>query len=137
MKYLLDTNAVSAVMKADPHFTARLRSLSPIDVAVPQPVWAELSYGIERLADSRRKRALEDALRLVRTELPTVPWTDDVSDAFGTIKASLEARGARIEDFDCAIAAHAVALRLVLVTANETHMARVSGLTIEDWSRRG
>lgn len=135
MKYLLDTNAVSAVMKAEPRFARRLESMSPTDVVVPKPVWAELTYGIERLPDSRRKRALEEALRMARVELPTVPWTDDVSDAFGAIKASLEARGTRIEDFDCAIAAHAVALRLVLVTANETHMARVSGLTIEDWSR--
>lgn len=135
MRYLLDTNAVSAVMKGDSVVLDRLASVPPTDVAVPQPVWAELTYAIERLPKSQKKERLERSLALVRGEIPTVPWTDDVSDAFGTIKASLEARGTRIEDFDCAIAAHALALRLVLVTANQAHMARVSGLTIEDWSR--
>jgi tRNA(fMet)-specific endonuclease VapC len=131
----LDTNAVSAVMKGDPVFLDRLASVPPIDVAMPQPVLAELSYGVERLPKSQKKERLVRSLQLVRGEIPIVPWTDEVSDAFGTIKASLEARGVRIEDFDCAIAAHAVAFRLVLVTANRGHMERVVGLTVEDWSR--
>ena len=41
----------------------------------------------------------------------------------------------RIEDFDAAVAAHAVAMGCVLVTANVKHMMRVPGLEIEDWSQ--
>ena len=44
-------------------------------------------------------------------------------------------RGTRIEDFDAAIAAHAVALGATLVSANIEHMARVPGLEVEDWTR--
>jgi tRNA(fMet)-specific endonuclease VapC len=54
--------------------------------------------------------------------------------ALRVIKATLERRGERIDDFDAAIAAHAMAEEAVLVTANLQHMARVPGLTIEDWS---
>jgi tRNA(fMet)-specific endonuclease VapC len=59
-----------------------------------------------------------------------------VSQAYGRIKAALERRGTRIEDFDAAIAAHALALGATLVTANRIHMARVPGLRLEDWTAR-
>ena len=39
----------------------------------------------------------------------------------------LERTGKRIEDFDAAVAAHALATRAVLVTANVQHMVRILG----------
>ena len=71
---------------------------------------------------------------MVKVELARSDWSDDVSGAFGDIKSSLEKKGLRIEDFDAAIAAHALARDAVLVTANVDHMLRVPGLTVEDWS---
>jgi len=58
-----------------------------------------------------------------------------VSERFGAIKAALEKRGKRIEDFDAAIAAHALVEGAVLVTANLGQLTRVSGLKVEDWSK--
>ena len=132
MRYVLDTNAVSALMKGDRHFIARLRKLDRADVGVPQPVFAEIAYGIERLPRSKRRNSLQERLDLVRTELARVAWTAPVSDYFGAVKA--ERRGKRIEDFDAAIAAHALAEDAVLVTASADDMGRVPGLTIEDWA---
>lgn len=135
MSYLLDTNAVSAVMKGEPRVLARLRATPKREVLVPQPVLAEIAYGIARLPRSKRKDALRQRFELVRGELLRAEWTDAVSEAFGEIKASLERRGRRIEDFDAAIAAHAHAREAVLVTANVAHMVRVPGLRVEDWSK--
>jgi predicted nucleic acid-binding protein len=45
----------------------------------------------------------------VRSELLRVEWSDEVSERFGAVKAALEKKGRRIEDFDAAIAAHALA----------------------------
>jgi tRNA(fMet)-specific endonuclease VapC len=70
----------------------------------------------------------------VRSELARSEWTDEISECFGRIKAALEKGGRPIEDFDIAIAAHALATGAVLVTANLDHMARVPGLQVEDWS---
>jgi tRNA(fMet)-specific endonuclease VapC len=134
VRYVLDTNAVSALMKGDRASVARLQAASREDVAVPQPVLAEIAYGIERLPRSARRARLRRRYALIRDEIPRCPWTDAVSESFGTIKADLERRGERIEDFDVAIAAHAVAHGAVLVTANLGHMSRVAGLEVQDWA---
>lgn len=135
MKYILDTNAVSALMRGDPVLIERLRKHRKTDVAMPGPVLAEVAYGIERLPKSNRKESLRERYDLIRTEIGREPWTDAVSAHFGSIKAALEKRGERIEDFDAAIAAHALASGAVLVTANIGQMTRVPGLVVEDWAQ--
>lgn len=133
MKYVLDTNAVSALMKGDPATVQRLLQVHRADVAIPQPVIAEIVYGIERLPRSKRRQGLQERFDLICAELARVAWTDAVSERFGYIKATLERKGQRIEDFDAAIAAHALAEQATLVTANLADMRRVPSLKIEDW----
>jgi tRNA(fMet)-specific endonuclease VapC len=132
--YILDTNAVSALMKGNGTIVERLAATEPTAIAVPQPVLAEIGFGIERLPRSKRRAALQARFDLLSAELPRAEWTDVVSLMYGRIKATLERRGTRTEDFDAAIAAHALALEATLVTANLAHMARVPGLRVEDWS---
>ena len=134
MIYVLDTNAVSALMKGNPATVERLAATAPADVAIPQPVLAEIAFGIERLPRSKRRASLQARFELISAELPRAEWTDAVSQMFGRIKATLERRGTRIDDFDDAIAAHALALEATLVTANRDHMIRVPGLRVDDWS---
>jgi tRNA(fMet)-specific endonuclease VapC len=97
-------------------------------------VIAEIAYGIERLPRSRRRERLQERFDLICAELARVAWTDAVSERFGYVKATLERRGQRIEDFDAAIAAHALAEGATLVTANLADMKRVPGLRIDDWA---
>ncbi len=133
MKYVLDTNTLSAVMRSDPSVLGRLRGTNRRDVVLPQPVLAEVAYGIARLPKSRRRQLLEQRFELLAETFDRVEWTDAVSDTFGRIKASLERKGQRIEDFDVAIAAHALANDAILVTGNAKHMAGISDLALEDW----
>lgn len=136
MKYVLDTNVVSLLMKGEPNVIQRLKAISRADVCLPQPVVAEIAYGIQRLSRSKRRTALTSRFELLKSELRRVPWSDEVSDAFGTIKSALEHKGERIEDFDAAVAAHALAEGCILATANVKHMTRVPGLQVEDWSQK-
>jgi tRNA(fMet)-specific endonuclease VapC len=131
---ILDTNTVSSLMRHDPRSVARLGALQPSEVAAPEPVFAEIAYGIARLPKSKRRARLETDLERVREAIPTASWTEAVSDAFGVIKAALERAGRRLEDFDLAIAAHAVAHGAVLVTSNVDQMSRIADLEIEDWT---
>jgi tRNA(fMet)-specific endonuclease VapC len=132
--YVLDTNAVSALMKGDAVIVERLAAIAPADVAIPQPVLAEIAFGLERLPRSKRRAALQARFDLVCAEIQRADWTDEVSQTYGRVKAMLERRGTRIEDFDAAIAAHALAVDATLVTANLEHMTRVPGLRTENWS---
>jgi tRNA(fMet)-specific endonuclease VapC len=134
VKYVLDTNTVSALMGANPAVIVRLRSLPKDSVGVPEPAYAEIEYGIARLPRSRRKDGLSERLAAVRTEIAGVAWTREVSERFGALKALLESRGERLDDMDLAIAAHALASGAVLVTADESHMGRIPGLPIESWA---
>src|SRR5580692_390221 len=108
LKYILDTNVVAALMKGDPTVVSRLRATAKTDVALPQPVAAEVAFGLARLPRSKRRDHLERAWHALAAEIPRLSWTDDVSEAFGRIKATLERSGRPIDDFDIAIAAHAV-----------------------------
>src|SRR5262249_22247608 len=110
-----------------------LEATEPASVTIPQPVMAEIAYGIKRLPHSKRRTALQARFDLVSAELARAEWTDTVSDTYGRIKASLEKQGTRIEDFDAAIAAHALAIDATLVTANLDQMTRVPGLRTDDW----
>jgi tRNA(fMet)-specific endonuclease VapC len=121
-------------MKGEASVVERLAAIAPADVAIPQPVLAEIAFGLERLPRSKRRAALQARFDLVCVEIPRAEWTDAVSQTYGRVKATLERRGTRIEDFDAAIAAHALAVDATLVTANRDHMIRVPALRIEDWA---
>lgn len=121
-------------MRSDPEPARRLLAHRPAELAVPQPVLAELRYGISRLPRSRRREQLEARLNVILLALARAPWTDEVSRRFGELKSTLERRGVRVDDFDVAIAAHALAGDATIVTDNVRHFARMPGLRVESWS---
>jgi tRNA(fMet)-specific endonuclease VapC len=134
MRYVLDTNIVSELMKGNQRALTRLRAAGRTEVAIPQPVIAEIAYGLERLPRSKRRTQLEQRFDLLRSELPRCQWTDTVSEHFGACKARLERKRQRIEDFDVAIGAHALADGATLVTADRGDMLRFADLKVEDWT---
>ena len=134
MRYVLDSTVVSALMRKDRGVVAKILALARGDVGVPQPVLAEIAFGIARLPKSKRREALRGEFDLLRADLPRVAWSDEVSETFGVIKAALQNIGQPLEDFDIAIAAHALAYGAILVSANVKHMRRITGLVVEDWS---
>jgi predicted nucleic acid-binding protein len=121
--YVLDTNVVSALMRGDSAAEERLLRESPTSVYLTQPVIAEVRYGLARLPRSRRRAELTDRFELLASGLPRLDWSDEVSARFGALKAALEVSGARLEDFDLAIAAHALAVRAKLRATSSISLA--------------
>lgn len=136
MKYVLDTNTLSFAMGGDATVCERIVSHGRTDVLLPQPVIAEIQYGLARLRKSKKRERLTRRFGVFLGELTRAVWTDEVSRAFGRIKARLEREGIRIEDLDVAIAAHALALDATLVSDNVAHMSRITDLRIENWRTR-
>lgn len=130
---ILDTMTVSFLMKGEEVATERLAACRRDEVFLPQPVIAEISFGLERMPDSRRKAQLLEDFHSLLLNLRRCEWTDDVSSAFGKTKAYLQSQGTPVEDFDIAIAAHALARGAVLVSHNNRHMERIPELRLESW----
>ena len=91
-----------------------------------------MRYGVAlRPQATRLSRIVEAFLAVARCE----PWDAGCADAHGRLRASLARKGQRIGDFDEMIAAHALALRAILVTDNVRHFRRVDRLSVENWLR--
>lgn len=118
MRYLLDTDTVSALMRAEPHMATRVAGVPREDIAISQVTAAEIEFGLRYLPASRRRRALEAQWSTIGSELVRLPWSDEVSRRFGERKARLEKAGRSMSDFDLAIAVHALAYGLTLVSAD-------------------
>lgn len=131
---ILDTMTVSHLMKGLDSAVRQLSACKRDKVLVPQPVIAEIAFGLKRMADSKRKRKLEDRFQLLLAQLHRAQWNDEVSLRFGQIKALLESQGQPLEDFDLAIASHALAYHSILVTDNLRPMSRIPNLNLESWN---
>ena len=62
-----------------------------------------------------------------------LPLQQPADQCYAELRVALERSGTPIGPNDMLIAAHALALNLILVTANTCEFERVPGLTIENW----
>jgi len=130
LRYLLDTNAVSQLIRRpDGQVAQRVAGLEPDSFAINVIVAAELRYGAERRGSLRLTRQLEAVL----SAIDVLPLEEPVDRHYGEIRSELERSGRPIGFNDLLIAAHARALGLTLVTNNVGEFRRVRGLSVEDW----
>jgi tRNA(fMet)-specific endonuclease VapC len=129
MKYLLDTNALTAWIKKDARFIARIQTQAPADLAISVMTEHEVLFGIARNPGLRLRTVAEGMLKL----LPRlVVGSQEVSLA-AQIRADLKLLGLPIGPYDLLIAATALANGLVMVTHNTREFSRIEGLVVEDW----
>lgn len=128
MKYLLDTNAVIALLKGDEALLALLRQHKPRDFAISAVVAHELYFGAYK---SERKE--ENLARLEAIRIPVLEF--DLEDArhSGDIRAYFKREGTPIGPYDVLIAGQARARKCVLITRNMKEFQRVPGLTAKGW----
>lgn len=129
---LLDTNIVSYIIRGTlPRADERLASAPVNSLYISAITRGELKFGLSRNPGALRLAKLVDGFLL---RVPSLDWTADAADAYGELRAELERRGTPIGNLDTLIAAHALALDAILVTANRRHFEAVPLLPIEDWS---
>lgn len=132
VKYLLDTNVVSALIRAPRGPVAeRVSRLADDACATSIIVAAELRYG----AAKRKSRHLTAQVEAVLDALPVLPLEPPSDRVYGDLRAKLEAAGRPVGGNDYLIAAQAIALDMILVTDNAREFGRVAGLRMENWVR--
>jgi tRNA(fMet)-specific endonuclease VapC len=129
IRYLLDTNAVIAILKAPQGAVSQhLRRHNPQDIAVSSLVMHELFYGAFHSRQVQKNLAIVDSLQFEALDLDQ----EDARHA-GEIRAQLAQQGTPIGAYDVLIAGQARARDLILVTRNVREFKRVPDLAIEDW----
>ncbi len=135
MSYILDTNAVIALLNNRPEAVRdRLRrALSQgATIAVSSIVLYELWYGVAR---SRRRGENAERLRIFLSgAIDVAQFEAEDAVSAGELRAALETAGTPIGPYDLLIAAQALRLQATLVTANVSEFSRVDGLSWQDWT---
>jgi predicted nucleic acid-binding protein len=128
--YLLDTNAVSALMRADPRMASWLSSIGSDDrVVICTITRGEVLFGLERLAQGRRRTELETKAGKLFAILPCEPLPPNAGDRYANVKVSQQRRGLPLDENELWIAATALAMEATLVSRDSDFQA-VEGLAV-------
>src|SRR5271156_693137 len=93
VRYLLDTNAVSYIIKGIfPHVRERLLKVSISEVGISVVTEAELRFGVARLPQVTKLAIVVEEF-LLRVEL--LPWDSPAARHYARLRAVLEQHGNR------------------------------------------
>jgi predicted nucleic acid-binding protein len=73
-------------------------------------------------------------IQTIAEAMEVIPLGSESAQIFGMLKGQMERKGTRLDDFDLAIAASALAHNLILVTNNVNHFKRIAGLKLANWT---
>lgn len=131
--YLIDTDIMIYWLTARyPQVQQHIAQLDSCYIFVSAITVAELYFGAHNSAKPLENCQLLDELLV---DLQVLKFDATAGRHFGVIKAQLKQSGNIINDSDLFIAATALSQKLILVTNNERHFRRISGLEIENWTR--
>jgi tRNA(fMet)-specific endonuclease VapC len=135
VNYLLDTNAVVALLRNKPaRVRERFREAQQAGdyLAISSVVLFELWYGV---AKSGRIQENTERLRILLSgDLDVLDFDDEDAQTAGRIRADQEKDGTPIGAYDLLIASQALRRGLTVVTANTGEFSRVAGLSWQDWT---
>ena len=137
MRYLLDTNIVSDLVRNPQGMVARhVRRVGEKQVCTSIIVAAELRYGADKSrADKKSSPRLSSQLEAVLGALEVLPFEAPADTSYGLLRTRLENAGTPIGANDLLVAAQALARGHVMVTDNEREFSRVEGLRLQNWLR--
>ncbi|MDR3554730.1 MAG: type II toxin-antitoxin system VapC family toxin [Syntrophobacteraceae bacterium] len=135
-RYLLDTNIASFIIKgASAALDHRLMGVSMAHLAISAITEGELRCGVAPLPQATRLHSLIDSLiEEFLLRVTVLPWDSDCAQRYGLLRATLEREGRPMGNLDMMIGAHALALKLILIT-NDRAFERIKGMKIEDWTK--
>jgi tRNA(fMet)-specific endonuclease VapC len=131
MQFLLDTNICIYIIKQKPQQVLnRFQTLNLSDIGVSSITVAELEYGAYK---SQRIEQNRIALGQFLMPLEVLPFDEQSTQIYGSLRAALERQGNIIGAMDLLIAAQAKSLGLTLVTNNISEFSRIPDLKLQNW----
>lgn len=130
MKYMLDTDTCSYIIKTPQLVRKRFEQIHAGDISISSITWAELNSWV--INSSKPEQRLM-SLQKMFAPIAILPFTAEDAPFHGSIRKNLKDRGKMIGALDLLIAAHALSRGLTIVTNNTEHFGRISRLRIENW----
>jgi tRNA(fMet)-specific endonuclease VapC len=128
-RYMLDTNMCIYLIKNQPPEVARRFAQCFVgDVVMSAITFAELQYGVA-VAQQPAQEALH--LAALTEDIEVAPFDKSAGIASGPIRTAT--KDSKKDHLDKLIAAHAIALNVVLVTNNQKDFAKYPELHTENW----
>ncbi len=135
--YLLDTNIVSEFSKERPNENVKSFYNVRKDLcAISAVTWQELTRGVERMPDCKKKNYLMDCMDVFQETLAILPYDEFSAKICGEMQAAAEKAGRPLPFYDSQIAATAMANGMILVTHNTEDFSFATEkafLRMEDW----
>jgi len=130
-RYMLDTNMVSHFIKGVNNVRNKVVSVPMSELGISAITEGELLFGLAKKPDAKQLSLVVHEF-LIRVDV--LPWDSAVAACYGKLRADMQKKGKILGNLDLLIAAHALALEVVLIT-NDRAFAEVEGLIIEDWTQ--
>ena len=130
MRYMLDTNTISSLIKKNPVVSRKIASVPMERLCLSVISEGEILYGLAKKPNARNLHlVVQEFLKRV----DVLVWDTDVAEHYGVLRAQLESNGNLLGPLDMQIAAHASQLGAILVT-NDQAFKRFQKLQVEDWT---
>lgn len=127
MKYLIDTDVIIDHLREKEAIPEQILDESAISIIS----LGELIYGAYKSVYPQKSLIiLKKNLQILDFEI--IKLDEIIIAEFGRIKAGLEAKGERLDDFDLLIAATALVSDLTLLSRNIKHFSRIKELKIHN-----
>ena len=135
--YLLDTNIISEFTRQKPDSKVmNLYEIRKEVSAMSAITWQEITYGIERMPEGKKKRTLSSFIAHLICNIEIIPYDESAAFLCGRLQSLCEKAGKPLPCNDAQIAATAMSRGMVLVTHNTADFAELaenSFLKMEDW----
>ena len=132
MKYLLDTNIISNLLRSRPSpiLIKHLEETSPTDRLICSITLGELIFGALKIPEAQKYLV---PINELAGNIKIIPFDARAARRYAEIRATLMRQGQSIGDADTQIASIVLARKYVLVTRNIKHFSRIPGLLLENW----
>lgn len=137
MKFLLDTCALSELVKPSPNgdVLAWINAQTDSNLFISSLTLGELLKGIEKLQDSKRKLSLTTWVNQIREEMADriLPFDHTTAGYWANLCANAEKQGKPLSVFDSLIASTAIQHGLIVVTRNTKDFEATPVILLNPW----
>ena len=130
IRYMLDTNTVSHLLKGHPAVARRLTAVPMTSLCISAITEGELLFGLAKRPEAKQ---LHVAVREFLKRVDVLPWDSVAAEHYGIVRANMAGQGKVLSPLDLLIATHALSVDAVMVT-NDQAISQMPHLHLEDWT---